>query len=183
MPETAHGRRGPRQDSPDDFRRHCSEQNGNVAIVYGDLRDESAGASRRLVAKKRLKQRGIELYDDCFELGLRYGEVRLVEAAREDADASGSSHVILRATGALDAKTELALGDEADMLAMPSPGHVSPAAGIALFQQEAKPGVEALVSKGVSVAGTICPSTIPVICSPGFARLAMQAKPPQPLSQ
>ena len=174
---------GPGRTALNHFRRHCSEQNGNVAIVYGDLRDESAGASRRLVAKKRLKQRGIELYDDCFELGLRYGEVRLVEAAREDADASGSSHVILRATGALDAKTELALGDEADMLAMPSPGHVSPAAGIALFQQEAKPGVEALVSKGVSVAGTICPSTIPVICSPGFARLAMQAKPPQPLSQ
>ena len=130
--------KGPGRTALGDLRRHCSEQNGNVAIVYGDLRDESAGASRRLVAKKRLKQSGIELYDDCFELGLRDGEVRLVKAAREDADASGSSHVILRATGVPDAKAELAFGDEADMRPMPSPADVSPAAGIVLFQQESQ---------------------------------------------
>ena len=42
---------GPARTALNHFRRHCSEQNGNVPIVYGDLRDENACASRRLVPK------------------------------------------------------------------------------------------------------------------------------------
>ena len=35
---------GPARTALGDLRRHCSEQDGYVAVVYGDLRDESAGA-------------------------------------------------------------------------------------------------------------------------------------------
>jgi hypothetical protein len=162
-----------------DLCRHCSEQNGNVAIVYDDLRDQSAGASRRLVPKKRLKQSGIELYDDCFELGLRDGEVCLVKAAREDADASGSSPEFRTLKLSCPLVMRLTCARCHPQLISPLP----PA--LCFSSKKPNQGVAALVSKGVSIAGTIFPSTIPVICSPGFARLAMQAEPPrpQPLSQ
>jgi hypothetical protein len=131
--------KGPGRTALSDLRRHCSEQHSYVAIVDGDLRDQSAGSSRNLVSQQYLEEGGIKLYDDCFELGSTDREVRLVRAAREYADAPSASHAILIAAGGTDAKAELPFGDETHMRPMPSPQNVLPVAGIVFFQQKAKP--------------------------------------------
>src|SRR5262249_49367710 len=103
------------------------------------------------------KPSGIKLYDDRLELGSGDRKACLVIAAREHADAPGSAHEIAIATVGADPEAELAFGDEADMRPMPSPADVLSAAGIVPFQQS-----------GVSIAGTICPPTIPLTCSLGL---------------
>src|SRR4029078_6855920 len=96
--------------------------------------------------------------------------MRLLIAAREHANAPRLPHEILIATGSADAEAELVFVDKTEVISLicaRSHPPLTPGRSPALCFSNKKPdqGVEALLRSGVSVAGTICPPTIPLIWS------------------